>query len=114
MCCYEHKNMNIKLFLTCNNVILTLMCTHHFTFGGYQIIAQLLNNNKLNLLTLYNNIYLIGYLITIVLTSFNLPLEGTMDNKTYSYKFCFSRLNITIYNCIIGANVCHYLCNELM
>jgi hypothetical protein len=103
MCCYELKNMDMKLFFTCNNVILTLMCMHHFTFGSYQIIAQLLNNNKMNLLALYNNIYLIGYLITIVLASFNLPLEGTMDNKTYLYKFYFSRLNINIYNCIIGA-----------
>jgi hypothetical protein len=89
MCCYELQNMDIKLFFTCNNVILRLMCMHHFTFGSFQIIAQLLNNNKMNLLALYNNIYLIGYLITIVLASFNLPLEGTMDNKTYSYVLFF-------------------------
>jgi hypothetical protein len=49
------------------------MCEYHFTFDSCQNIAQLLNINKVDLLTLDNNRDLIGYLIAIVLTS-NLTL----------------------------------------
>jgi hypothetical protein len=59
-----------------------MMCKHDYIFGNYQNIAQLLNKNKMDLLTLYNTKYYIRYLITIVLTSFNLT------PKMFMYEYC--------------------------
>jgi len=47
---YEHQQKNSHY----NEVILTLqICKHYFTFSNYQNTAQLLNRNKVDLLTLY-------------------------------------------------------------
>jgi hypothetical protein len=70
-----------------------MMCKCHSIFGSYQNIAQFLNKNKMDLLTLYNTKYYIRYLITIVLTSFNLTTK-----KIHVGILCFLTLSINPYN----------------
>jgi len=87
-----------------NDIILALIVQTSFHIWQLWKYMPTFEQTQMDLLTLNGNRYLIGHLITIVLTSCSLTLyillERTMNPKTCSWILYFSTLNSNIYNYI--------------